>query len=110
MSTRRTAWAKVEPKYNQPPDPSHTRNETDTEKENQYSYTPKVNEVGRDMISVSLYLQENVTDRLTRTAKSSPVQKTKPSKERTIIDMATFLSGPVEIDAALKASSREEGR
>lgn len=82
----------------------------DTEKENQFSYIPQVNEVAPDMISASLYLQDSVTERLTRTAKSSPVQKPKqPSKERTIIDIATFLSGPVEIESALKSASRDEG-
>ena len=109
LSTRRTAWAKVEPKYNQPPDTFRT-NLVDIEKENEYSYTPQVNEVGPDMISASLYLQESVTDRLTKKAMSSPVQKAKPTKERTIIDMATFLSGPMENEAALKSSSRDNGR
>jgi hypothetical protein len=112
LSTRRTAWAKVEPKYNQPPEISET---CDKEKEN-YTYMPQVNEVAPDMISVNLYLNDDVTNRLTRTTKGSkapvqkpPQQQQPPSKERTIIDISSFLSGPAETEECLKSSSRDDG-
>ena len=105
MSTRRTAWAKVEPKYNQISDETEKNNEP--EKEN-FTYTPKVNEISRDMMSARMYTNRDVTDRLTSHAKRSPVKKSKPQRDRTIIDITSFLAGPAEIEECLKASTRDD--
>jgi hypothetical protein len=61
------------------------------------------------MLSARVYVNRDVTDRLTRNTRSSPVQKPKPQKERTIIDINSFLAGPVEIEECLNKTSRHDG-
>lgn len=103
LCTKRGAWTRVEPKYNQPVN-KHMNEGIDQEKEN-YTYIPKVNNVTSDMISASLYLNRDVTDRLS-SHPSSPPQKQKP-KNRTIIGIESFLAGPNQIEAELEQSKQE---
>lgn len=106
LRTRRTAWANVEPKYNQAQD---VMEKHEPNKEN-YTYTPQINAIPQDMLSARMYANRDVVDRLTGHTTKSSVQKPRIQKERTIIDITSFLAGPEEIEECLKASSRSEGR
>ena len=108
LSTRRTAWAKVEPKYNQPIEASV--DDSTLDKEN-YTYKPQVNRVSSEMISASVYCNQDVTDRLTQFAKASPQKKQIPPvhKDRTIIDVNSFLTGSFGVTNDVDDSVCDEG-